>query len=373
MASYHDVHYQTFHFALPQIVLTDGFEHFVDALVGQRLPEMLTGVWSHVAKTLNDGRRPPKDQVVVPSTFKVVIDEPHPDWTTVLIITPQVRGGLEAAMVVVMFDDEFEHVPLYFTCEAPAIADAPYMIGHWTDVGQRSNLGPLFDVSVESMLAFSKTQVPLPSRKEDSQPRTAPGRGLREIPDIDDILDRRTRSIAKSGTRPEGVLQGNAKIGDANPRPSPTMDAPPTELPRVSGPIKFNCTWDDEPTELASDALSNLYRLAGSGGRALVMGAKKTKGLGRKVSSYVQFMWSADGLLIEIQGDYSFWGLSIPSRHWPQFESCGLTIPTRGVGNFSRRIVADASHEERLKALTDVFGAFLAVLNPSGKVDSSHF
>jgi len=373
MASYHDVHYQTFHFALPQIVLTDGFEHFVDALVGHRLPELLAGVWSHVAKTLNDGNRPPKDQVVTPSSFQVVIDEPHPDWTTVLIITPQVRGGLEAVMVVVLFDDEFEHVPLYFTCEAPAMADAPYMIGQWTGVGQRSNLGPVFDVSVESMLAFSKTQVPLPSRREDSRPRTAPGRGLREIPDIDEILDRRTQSAAKAGTRSEGALQESARIGTTNPGPSPNIDAPPTGLPRVSGPINFNCTWGDEPLELASEALSNLYRLAGSGGRALVMGAKKTKGLGRKVSSYIQFMWSADGLLTEIQGDYSYWGLSIPSRYWPQFETCGLTIPTRGVGNFSRQIGADASHEERLKALTDVFGAFLAVLNPSGKVDFSHF
>lgn len=375
MASYHDVHYQTFHFALPQIVLTDGFEHFVDALVGQRLPEMLTGVWSHVAKTLNDGRRPPKDQVVVPSTFKVVIDEPDPNWTTVLIVTPPVRQGLEAAMVAVLFDDEFQHTPLYFTCEAPALPDAPYMIGRWTDVGQRSNLGPLFDVSVEAMLAFATNQVPRTNEGRTPRQRAEmAGRGPREIPDIDDILGIGDAPSGSSDSTSLGNLRGNQRIGDPPPRSTPTTTNPTGPgLPKVSGPIKFDCTWSDEPRELASEALTNLYRLAGAGGKALVMTAKKARGLGRKVSSYVQFMWSDEGLLVEIQGDYSYWGLSVPSRYWAQFESCGMSIPTGGVGNFRRQIGPGADHGERLQALTDVFGAFLAVLDPSGRIEVTHF
>lgn len=160
VASYHDVHYQTFHLALPQIVLTDAFEHFLNAVLDHQLPKMLVKIWNHVAKTLSDGSQAHADLLVIPQDFQVVIDEPDPDWTTVLVITPPVRAGLEAIMIAVLFDDEFKHKPLYFTCEAPATPESPYMIGQLTNVGQRSNLGPIFEVSVESMLSFVARQVP---------------------------------------------------------------------------------------------------------------------------------------------------------------------------------------------------------------------
>ena len=113
----------------------------------------------------------------------------------------------------------------------------------------------------------------------------------------------------------------------------------------------------------------NLYRLLNAGGSALVMKTKKTKGLAKKTSSYVQFMWGPDrDFVIEVQGDYSYWGLSVPSSSWPQLERCGLSIPTGGIGNFGRAVGGSATHEERLQALTDVFGAFVAVLQPTGKI-----
>jgi hypothetical protein len=57
-----------------------------------------------------------------------------------------------------------------------------------------------------------------------------------------------------------------------------------------------------------------------------MMTAKETKGLAKKTSSYVQFMWNYDGsLIVEVQGDYSYWGLSVQWDRWPPFESLGMT------------------------------------------------
>jgi hypothetical protein len=99
------------------------------------------------------------------------------------------------------------------------------------------------------------------------------------------------------------------------------------------------------------------------------MNTKKTKGLAKKTSAYVQFMWSSDNdLTIEVQGDYSYWGLSVPSSAWPRFERCGLSIPTEGVGNFGLTIAGSATHDDRLGVLRDVLGAFFEVLRPTGKI-----
>ena len=142
----------------------------------------------------------------------------------------------------------------------------------------------------------------------------------------------------------------------------------------MSGPIAFAVSWSSAASELASAALTNLYRIQTSGGKALVMTAKKTKGLAKKTSSYVQFMWNDDGsLIVEVQGDYSYWGLSVPSDRWPYLESRGLTIPTGGVGNFGLTVPAGVPHEQRLVVLARVFEGFLVVLQPQGKVVESHF
>ena len=368
VATYHDIHYGTFHIGLPHLVLSESFGDFVDALLEHKLPELLTGVWAQVATTLNNGKKPSVGQLVSPSDFQIFIDEPDPDWTTVLIVTPKVMGGLEAAMVAVLFNDELKSKPLYFTCEAPAIAGSPFMIGQLKGAGDRSNLGPMFDLSIDAMFAFVRGRVPRIPDVSVQQIPHAGQRTLLEVPDIDAILRMSDESAESSNP-----LSGNARIGEESNQQNYSANALRNHLPRVSGPIHFGQAWSAQPHELASEALTNLYRLAQLGGSALVMSTKKAKGLGRKVSSYVQFMWTDDGLLVEIQGDYSYWGLAISSQYWPRFEVSGMSIPTGGIGNFMRVIPVSASHDQRLQALTDVFSAFALVLEPSGKISVSHF
>lgn len=365
MGTYHDIHYQTFHMSLPQMVLSGGIADFVAATRAGLLPSLLADVWARNAQAIVQSARMEPDLIQDASRFGFLESRDTPGWSIVLIATPEIREGLEAIMVAVAFDEALVRKPLYFTCEAPMFQDGPFMIGQWTDFGQRSNLGPMFEVSADAMLAFVAGRLPVDD-SADSPRRSKPRQeDLRSIPDIDDVLGS-TRSGDAKPTSGSPVEGRERLMPDASTRPS-------SEPVRVSGPIKFNLTWSANPPELASETLTNLYRLVGSGGRALVLKTKKAKGLGKKVSSYVQFMWTEDEILSEIQGDYSYWGLSVPSKHWSQFERCGLIVPTGGVGNFQRRLQPSISHEEKLKALTEIFGAFISVLQPTGSIQELHF
>ena len=147
-----------------------------------------------------------------------------------------------------------------------------------------------------------------------------------------------------------------------------------SHIPVVTGPLTSIANWDASPAVLAAETVSNLYRVRASDGSAMVMSARKAKGLGKKTSSYVQFMWNNDdSLIVELQADYSYWGLSIPSSAWPLLDGAGLLRPDGTSANFHLLIPADATHGDRLHCIERVFAAFINVLQPSGKVELSSF
>jgi hypothetical protein len=408
---YHEVHYAMFHMVLPSFVLR---MPGAASLRGAIAPEFLQQMWSQIAGTMVESPAAvPKTLRLAESAFGVAPIALSDGWDALMITCPRTKGPLEAAFVAIVSNTRGPKVRRYFTCEAPAMDGAPYFVGEslFRDVNasmpSRANHGPIEEPSAESLLAFVVTRLKIPVDREavtrsvgrrrrtkgrsgashggpfpkssnsgfpvadhatpspEVGPSTGPtarpthvthaGRTVRAIPDVDELL--------------AGEAGGSESI-------TPTVSGERAVGGRlsVSGPIDFDCRWNSNAREIASCSLTNLYRLATSGGKAMVLSAAKAKGLGRRTSSYVQFMWEpGDVLLTEVQGDYSYWGLSVPSRHWPRLERAGLSIPSGEIGNFRLRIPGTASHEQRLETLADVFDAFKEVLEPVGRIQVKHF
>lgn len=382
---FHDTHYGLFHVAIPRFLRGDALEGFVEAAQSGDGGAILAEIWDVVARQVTgigaDGRLH-GEVAMRTQDFSVSVSKASPGLTLLVMTGPQVREPLEVACAVAGFREQSPADSLrYFTCEAPTAADRPWTVGEWLVDGSRRNLGPIENPSVNLLRDFATRLMRAEQYQggADIQTRAV----IREIPDVEELLG---GSGGPGGRKPEAAAMGAnplrgagdfPRVADVGPSggdsvaPAGSAGAP---IPSVGGPVAFAVSWSSAPDELASAALTNLYRINTSGGKALVMSAKKTKGLAKKTSSYVQFMWNDDdSLLVEVQGDYSYWGLSVPSDRWPYLESRGLTIPTGGVGNFGLRIQAGARHEQRLEVLAGVFEAFQVVLQPQGKVVESHF
>jgi len=382
---FHDTHYGLFHVALPRVLRDGSLDEFLDASQAGDGGEMLAEFWRVIARQVvgtAPGGRLPADLEVDSDDFSLGVSRPASGLTLLVMTGPQVRGPLEAACVVAGFRDGSPSDSLrYFTCEAPVSVDQPWMVGEWLGDGSRRNLGPIENPSVDVMRGFVTRQMGAGQERRGSEfPNRA---GVREIPNVEALLGGAggTRPPAPAASTVGGIPFRGAgdfpRAGDPSVMGA-ALDGPGAgvtpSIPSVSGPVSFSVSWSSGAGELASAALTNLYRIRTGGGRALVMSAKKTKGLAKKTSSYVQFMWNDDSsLIVEIQGDYSYWGLSVPSESWPYLESRGLTVPTGGVGNFGLVVPANSSHENRLSVLKGAFEAFQVVLQPQGRVAESHF
>lgn len=382
---FHDTHYGLFHVAIPRFLRGDSLGGFVTATRSGQAAEILSEFWGAIARQVAgigpDGSLPAEVSVTA-NDFSVSLLQPTPGLTLLAMAGPPVRGPLEVSCAVAAFQDQSPKDSLrYFTCEAPMSSDLPWMVGEWLGDGSRRNLGPIEPPSVNAMREFVSRQMGAVQQQRGAD--VPPRAGVREIPDVERLLGqqggagRPQPSAPPSGGNPlrgAGDFPRAGAVGATGGGPAAPGGGVGAPIPSVGGPVAFAVSWSSTPGELASAALTNLYRIHTSGGKALVMTAKKTKGLAKKTSSYVQFMWNDDGsLIVEVQGDYSYWGLSVPSDRWPLLESRGLAIPTGGVGNFGLVVPAVTSHEQRLVVLTGVFEAFQAVLQPQGKVVESHF
>jgi len=277
---------------------------------------------------------------------------PAKGWTLLVITGPPVKGPLEALVSVAAFKD-VDPIPSlkYFTCEAPAMPGSPWMIGMWNDDSSRGNLGAIHDVSITGMVDFVCSHL-----------------GFQSAPDLrgNSLPDPRYGSENPFSKGPEAsktFFESDSRTTSGNGSVS---------IPKGSGPLVNSMTWNDSPNDLAQEAVTNLYRLRSAGKTAFVMSAKKASGLDKTVSSYVQFMWLDDDvLLVEIQADYSYWGLSIPSSAWPNLEAVGLARPNGKNLNFHLSIPGDVTHSDRMNVMVGVFDAFKTVMLPTKKIQQS--
>lgn len=399
MTQYHDTQYGFFHILLPLMLRSDMFPMFVEASVRGEGHAMLVGFWRTAARQASGvgaNGQIPRELDLTRDSFAVDVVGPIDGIVQLVMTGPPVREALEVCCAIGAFAESDPSGSFrYFTCEAPMDKSFPWMVGEWHADGSRSNLGAIADPSPRGMVEivgqlFGKSLGH--SQKSASPPTAPPGRdaGIREIPDVDALLRGGPRPSPEGLGSPHNDPFGGPKerVGapQAGSQPIATgklgstfrslEDDPASShsIPLVAGAITSNLKWEATPLDLANDAALNLYRLHSRGGTALVLSATKAKGLGKKTSSYVQFMWNPDtSLIVEVQADYSYWGLSIPSSSWPILNAAGLKQPDSESANFHLMISAGAIREERVAQLSRVFESFQRVLQPSGRIKISSF
>jgi hypothetical protein len=311
--NYHDTHYRLFHTLLPGWLRGELFSPFIDAVVKGDGGSFLVGLWRGVAKKVSGTANLKSPLNLTRDDFSTQLIQPADGKAIIFIHTPAVDGPLEAAFVAVYFEEQDPIGTLrYFTCEAPAEEFAPWFIGEWRG-SAHSNLGGLMEGDA---FAFYE------------------------------------RILSVLGIESE--------------------EEPPSEV--MNSQLSGECSWTSDPSELADYSFARLLGIREQGGSVFIMNAPKTRGLSGEASSYVQFMWHDEGdLVVEIQGDYSYFGLSIASNRWPILQEAGMQTPVAGAGNFVQVIPASYSHEQFRSRLAQVFRAFIVVLAPVGDIVEASF
>lgn len=267
--------------------------------------------------------------------FMSIPREPAPGWTFLVMTGPTVTGPLQVGCAIAAFQTARPAQTLrYFTLEGPTDLNYPWMVGEWHPDGSRSNHGSVADISSTSPMESFVAQV----------------------------LGLNTGSTGTINWREEGARAVRETLrGMRNQQPEPADD------PAV-------VTWESSPSSLAAFAVDHLLRIRSAKGKAMVMSASSTRGLMRETSSYVQFMWKRNGsLIVEIQADYSYWGLSVPASAWPELLKAGMALPNSQSANFHQLLPKNTSPGELSSSLAGVFKAFQSVIKPSGLIETSQF
>ena len=357
MTQYHRTHYMFFYELLPKMLRSEMFDEIITAAKDGKGHAIMIGFWRTAAKIVSGVGLTgtlPRELDFTRDDFSVTLLNPAKGWTFLVTTGPPVKGGLEALVSVAAFKD-VDPIPSlkYYTCEAPAQPGSPWMIGIWHGAFHRGNLGIIYDVSITGMVDFVCNHLGLQS---------SPAPRGNSLPDP--RLDSENPFSKGPGTsKPFFDTSSSTTSGSGS-----------GSIPKGSGPVTNSMTWGDSPFDIAQEAVQNLYRLRSAGKTAFVMSAKKASGLSKTVSSYVQFMWlEDDALVVELQADYSYWGLSIPSSAWANLEAAGLARPNGKELNFHLSIPAGVDPSERLNVLAGVFDAFQTVMRPAKKIQQSSF
>ena len=128
-------------------------------------------------------------------------------------------------------------------------------------------------------------------------------------------------------------------------------------------------TWHSDSSKIAIDAVERLRDLQQAGKSVLILSAKTADGLKSTVSTYLQFkIVNKKKLLVEVQGDYSYWGVSVPSGDWHNFATLGFSTPSSINGNFSITYT-DFRDDEPLKVwLSQAIRQMQQVVKPCGDI-----
>jgi len=309
---YHQVHYMMFHSVLPEAIRGDMREAFLDAVHDNEGDHMLVGLWRGIAKSVV-GALLPSFLDLSAEDFKVVSIPTQSSSTLILMTTPEVRGPLEAAHVAVLIDETNPSAEVkYLACEAPAMEGAPWMIGGWSGPGMHSNFGGIRDSDPRSFLQC-----------------------VSELLDLD-IGDENT------------ILNG-------------------AETSTESGILN----WETPAIDIAMLVVDWLATEFTESGEGVILAAETTAGAVEPASTYLQIFWDFENsgdLLVEIQGDYSYWGLAVPSSLWPQLLEVGLHRPNAENPNFHCRIPASTSPRETADWIVRLFETVVEIFCPVGMI-----
>ena len=314
IGSYGQIHYATFHRILPTALFGGELSSFIWACDSQLQGSIILKLWGDTEFNVSD------------KSFPVLFDDLFNEHRLIVIGLPPPEDGPQARLIGLWFDSRDPDGTLrYFVSEKPVEDD--YFgdgLGEWDRDGNRKNFGPYClatQMTSDAFIAAIQKRCGFQVSDQTSQKENAINPGT------------------------EQQIENSERI-----------------------------TWQSDSSKIAIDAVERLRNLQQIGKSVLILSAETADGLKSKVSTYLQFkIVNKKKLLVEVQGDYSYWGVSVPSGEWHNFVTLGFSSPSSINGNFSITYT-DFRNDEPLKVwLSQAIQQMQQVIKPCGDIGTKVF
>lgn len=338
-STYGEVHYRVLHKLLPHLLFSGEMLNFVGSCdAGQQSEFIYDNLWLPLATELGDSLKAssPANGKIGSNSFPLLLDQVVNGNRLVVIGAPPPESTPQARYVGLWFTQSDPDILVrYFASEVSVNEDLlGDFLGEWTSGGTHHNFGEyctVGDASPEGFAAaiFGTLKV---SASDSSTPQGS------------------ARSRAGIRKRVKAVSDKELEVSD-------------NEI-----------NWASAPEKLGETIFIHLRSLQQSGRKALILSAESATGLRVPVSTYFQFqILNRKTLLAEIQCDYSYWGVTVPSGEWHKFNAVGFVSPTSVNGNFSMNF-KDFRDDASLRAwLVRAIEPMQSVIQPEGAIGVRFF
>lgn len=338
-STYGQVHYMVLHKLLPNFLFSGGMSDFVESCsAGQQGGFVYENLWLPIATKLAGLPKANRhaNGKIGASSFPLLIDQVVEENRLLVMGAPPPESTPHARYIGLWFSRSDPNTLIkYFASEVSVEPDfIGDVLGEWTNEGSHHNFGDYCtagDASPERFAAaIFRTLKVSPSESSKSQISTRSRADVRK----------RVKAIVSDGFKEQNI----------------------------------EISWTSPSSKLGEEFLNHLHSLQQSGRKVLILNAEFASGLRVPVSTYFQFrILNRKTLLAEIQGDYSYWGVTVPSGEWHKFNTVGFSSPTAANGNFSMNF-KDFRDDGALRAwLVKAVEPMQSVIRPEGAIGVRFF
>lgn len=361
-------HYLVFHQVVPEALFDYLMDDFVRACsVNQQGAILYEYAWLKCYKNLEQSlvRRTLMRAVVRPESFPVHADETFGDHRLLVVGTPPPETTPQARYIGLWFKSSDPTTLLrYFASEMPVDPQiSGDVLGEWMRDKSHRNFGPYCTANLSSPENFVTAIAQLVGVKRESSTTTPMPEGVAEA--RDDVRKKLAKRMRKSESSNDEIELPKTNRPTTRPQEAPRRR-------KKSGTETH--AWVDEPDEIAQMICSQLRNVQRANKSVVIINAETANGLRSPVSTYLQFkILDSKKLLTEIQGDYSYWGVAIPSGEWHRFQSLGFEVPSSANGNFSTVFSQFDDDAALTEWLSEVINVMQRVLQPTGSLGIRFF
>lgn len=341
------------HRLLPSTLFNHNVEEFIELCETGRQGEYLLSCWSELMDDVRKSgqaerlRDAPK---VTAKSFPLLLDATAEQNRLVVVGAPPPMMTPQARFIGCWFEaDDAQATLRYFAAEM-SINESVFgdVLGEWTSDGSHRNFNSFCAPGTSSVELFAGAIFRLGSN------------GRLTLADAE--MDSPSRSRVRRKTDDKKLRRDDVRARIAKRAHAVEVEPAPA---KVEGPL----SWESDPSRVASNIVGRLRLAQSAGQNVLIASAERATGLRTNVSTYLQFkVLSKKKLLTEVQGDYSYWGVSIQSREWTKFTTLGFASPTSSNGNFSMVYQDFRDDQKLLNWLTHTVASMQVVLAPEGEI-----
>ncbi len=341
------------HRVLPTSLFNDGLEQFISICERGQQGEVVFDFWSKlmdVASRKDEKKRAQQGPQVSARSFPLLVDAAVGDNRIIVIGAPPPQMTPQARFIAFWFDNSSPQETLRYFAAEISMDEGIYgdVLGEWTSEGAHRNFGSfcaaggssaeIFASAVARLCTDGAAKIDIASAVSRDEVKTSR---------ISSDGDRRRADIRKR------IARRAQTRGDEKPEA------------KSKGPV----TWESESVRIASNIVERLRSAQSEGQSVLIASAEHATGLRENVSTYLQFkILNKKKLLVEVQGDYSYWGVSVQSRDWTKFTVLGFASPSSSNGNFSI-VYQDFRDDRKIQEwLAHAVSSMQEVLEPKGEI-----